>query len=202
MKRIGIYAGSFDPIHDGHVSFALAAIDKAKLDEVYFLPERTHRVKRGVTHLAHRLAMLKLATESNPGLKVMELPDKQFSVAKTLPRLNQKFPGDQLYLIIGSDVLEHMGEWPLINRLLARMGLVVGLRIGFSRPRANRILAAMPVNSEQVFVIKSPAAEISSATIRQTFMKGETPIGLDIGVKDYIVVNWLYVSPSNSSSAS
>jgi len=174
MIRIGIYAGSFDPIHEGHISFAETAIETAKLNEVYFLAERSNRFKHGVTHMAHRLAMLKLATESNPNLKVLELPDRQFSVSKTLPRLNQKFPADQLYLLIGSDLLEHIGEWPLLNRLLSRMGLIVGLREGYNRLRANRQIAQLPLKNEQVFLIKNPAAKISDAHNRQDFRKSET----------------------------
>lgn len=201
-KRIGIFAGSFDPVHSGHIEFALAAASKANLDKVYFLPEPTHRHKRSVSHLAHRLGMLKLAIASYSNLAVLDLPDRQFSVAKTLPRLNQKFPNDQLFLIVGSDLLEYIGEWPLIDRLLSRMGLIVGLRAGFKLNRASILIKQLPNISDQVFIIKSPAAAMSSAKIRKTFLTGQEPKGLDQKVTDYIKANWLYASPSNSSSAS
>lgn len=202
MKRIGIYAGSFDPVHDGHIGLALAAANKAKLDEVYFLPERSHRLKRGVTHMAHRVAMLKLATEGHAKLKVLELPDRQFSVAKTLPRLNQMFPKDQLLLLIGSDLLVHMVEWPLVDRLFSRMGVVVGLRQNFSMTKASQILRQLPIGSEQTVVIKSPYAAISSAHIRNKLLANKKTKGLNSEVQNYIKANWLYASPSNSSSAS
>ena len=86
-KRIGIYAGAFDPVHKGHVSFALQAIELAGLDEVAFVPEPRPRNKAGVTHLSHRIAMLRLAVKGHPKLKILEVPDKQFLVATSLPRL-------------------------------------------------------------------------------------------------------------------
>jgi nicotinic acid mononucleotide adenylyltransferase len=73
QSRIGIYAGTFDPVHAGHVSFALHAMTVAQLDEVYFLPERLPRYKPGAAHFAHRVAMLKRAVKPHPDLQIIEL---------------------------------------------------------------------------------------------------------------------------------
>ncbi|MEI8338988.1 MAG: adenylyltransferase/cytidyltransferase family protein, partial [bacterium] len=84
-NRIGIFSGSFDPVHEGHIEFALQAIKVAKLDYLYFLPDIEPRHKSDVTHVAHRLEMLNLAIKPHPSLRVLELPDKKFSIATTLP---------------------------------------------------------------------------------------------------------------------
>src|SRR5258708_32608937 len=102
-KTIGILSGSFDPIHAGHISLALAALEKADLQAVYFLPEPLPRRKTGVTHIAHRIAMLTRALQAFPQLQVLELPDRQFTIARSLPRLKQRFAGRDLCFIMGSD---------------------------------------------------------------------------------------------------
>src|SRR4051812_4657029 len=96
MKRIGIYAGTFDPVHSGHVSFALQALKAAELDKVYFLPERRPRNKQHVEHFGHRTAMLKRAAQPHSQFEVLEMVDISFSVERTLPKLQKQFEGDQL----------------------------------------------------------------------------------------------------------
>ena len=200
-KKIGIYSGSFDPVHNGHIEFAEAALRQVRLDKVYFLPEGLHRTKRGTTHFAHRLAMLKLATQDHQKLEVLELPDKQFSVAKTLPRLNQKFVDDELFMLIGSDILDHLPDWPLIDRLLARLRLIIAIRQGTSSDHLNDVLKELDVYSSSV-LLESPQPALSSRQIRQSLLTGHTPHKLNPNVLNYIKQNWLYASPSNSSSAS
>ena len=82
--RIGIYAGTFDPVHIGRVTFALQSLEAAKLDEVYFLPERRPRGKATPEHFGHRVGMLKRALEPHERLRVLELVDVNFSVEKDI----------------------------------------------------------------------------------------------------------------------
>src|SRR6185295_10705588 len=103
MKRIGFFSGTFDPIHKGHIAFALQALEAAELDRVYFMPEAKPRRKEGMTHYGHRVAMLRLALRPHKNLKVLEVPDRQFSVQRTMPRLKTRFKNDQLFLLMGSD---------------------------------------------------------------------------------------------------
>jgi nicotinate-nucleotide adenylyltransferase len=70
-NRIGIYSGTFDPVHSGHISFALQSLKAAKLDKVYFLPERRPRNKQQVEHFGHRVAMLKRAIKPYPEFNVL-----------------------------------------------------------------------------------------------------------------------------------
>src|SRR3982750_4185468 len=101
MARIGIYAGVFDPVHAGHIAFALQAGDKARLDKIYFLPERRPRHKQGVEHFGHRVAMLKRASKPHTKLDVLELEDISFNMERTLPRLQKKLKGEQLVFLFG-----------------------------------------------------------------------------------------------------
>ena len=201
-QKIGIFAGSFDPVHQGHVDFALAAVEVAELDKVYFMIESQPRHKAGITHLAHRLAMLKITLKHHTSLAILDFPDRQFSVAKTLPRLNQKFKEDELFLIIGSDVLDHLPAWPLVDNLMQRMNLIIGLRDKASIVEVEAKIQQLPNGPDQVIALQSPASDLSSRIIREDLFNGRTVKGLDQDVLSYTKDNWLYASPSNSNSAS
>lgn len=193
MANIGIFSGSFDPVHKGHLALALEAIQTAGLDKVYFLPDVVPYHKEGVTHFAHRVAMLKLALRPYKNLHVLELTDKRFTVARTLPKLQQKFPGDTLFLLIGTDVLEqlHINAWPAQDRLLAAMTLIVGIRSESFKPRARMLLDSL---QPEGMIIETDRSAASSRAIRGALQNGETHEELLDSLRDYIAQNWLYVS--------
>lgn len=201
-KRVGIFSGVFDPVHSGHIGFALEAAKQAKLNTVYFLVEAKPRRKTGVTHLGHRTAMIKLAITDYPQLKLLDLPDKQFSVAKTLPRLKQYFPNDTIVYLAGSDLLEHMPQWQLIDQMFRQMGLIVGLRRATSKKEVKNLLTNLPVQPTELHIINSPGLAISSQQVRRSIRNGVGAEELPADVQDYIKANWLYAAPSNSSSSS
>jgi nicotinate-nucleotide adenylyltransferase len=128
VQRVGIYAGTFDPVHKGHVEFALHAQQSCKLDRVIFLPEQAPRHKHGVTTIARRLQMLRLATMNHSDLEVMELYQDQFTVAETLPELQNRLKNLDLVLLVGSDVAQGMPRWASIEVLVRAMELAVGVR--------------------------------------------------------------------------
>lgn len=200
MSKIGIFSGAFDPVHAGHIAFALAAIQETELDEVYFLVEPQPRHKTGVTHVAHRQAMIKLAITPHPELRLLDLPDRQFAVAKTLPRLHQRFRDDHLSFLVGSDVLAHMSDWPLIERLLQDMGLVVGFRS--TPPAPDTLMAKLPTTVKELHVLTSPMPLVSSGAIRRALLAGKPAEGLIPSLQPYIAAHWLYSSPSSSASVS
>lgn len=191
-RRIGIYAGSFDPVHKGHVAFALEALEVANLDLVYFLPETQPRHKTGITHATHRLSMLKLATRAHPKLKVLELPDKRFSVATTLPRLKKKFPDDQLMLLVGSDVLMHLPRWKHIDELLLQTGLMVAVRSEAEISVSMEVVNGLPKPLRELHIIESLEPTISSRHIRQSIRLGHKPRDILPSVYDYSKKHWLY----------
>ena len=115
--RIGIYAGTFNPVHTGHIAFALQATQAANLDMVYFMPERRPRDKQEVEHFGHRMAMLRRATEPHTQLDLLDLVDVNFSVLRTLPQLQQTFPDSQLVFLVGSDVAPTIPSWPHSERV-------------------------------------------------------------------------------------
>ncbi|HSW85298.1 MAG TPA: nicotinate-nicotinamide nucleotide adenylyltransferase [Candidatus Saccharimonadales bacterium] len=194
MKRIGIYAGTFDPVHAGHITFALQSIKAAGLDEIYFLPERQPRNKQGVEHFGHRVAMLKLAIKPHPQFKILDLPDINFSVTRTLPRLAKRFPKSQLVFLFGSDILSDLHEWPEIDKLLKISELIIGLRADADRQKIHKIVEEWPIQPLALTMFSSFAPEISSGRVRQALSGHMAAEGLLRSVERYSDRNWLYVS--------
>lgn len=196
MKRIGIYAGTFDPVHAGHVTFALQALQAARLDKVYFLPERRPRNKQHVEHFAHRVAMLKRAAAPYPQFEVLELVDVSFSVERTLPQLKQRFKGAALVFLFGSDILPRLQDWPKIGRLLTGSELVIGLREQDDRQKLRRLIEAWPVPPKALTMFTSYAPKVSSGRVREALRRRQSTPGLLTSVERYSDRHWLYVSLS------
>jgi nicotinate-nucleotide adenylyltransferase len=191
-KRIGIFGGSFDPVHKGHIAFALQALQDVRLDAVYFSPETKPRRKEGVTHITHRIAMLELALRPYPKLKVLELPDTRFSVAKTLPRLQQRFGNSELLFLMGADSeLDYLLQWPLVKRLLLASGLIIAER-GRTKQAIEETVGALPASPRSVYILYTKTSDISSAQIRAAISTNKTQTGLLPSIQKYIAQNWLY----------
>jgi nicotinate-nucleotide adenylyltransferase len=194
VKRIGIYSGTFDPVHAGHIAFALQAIKAAQLDEVVFLPERSPRNKHASEHYAHRLAMLKRAIKPYPNMSVLELADKNFNVKRTLPQLQNICNGADLIMLAGSDVLAHMPDWPNIDALLQNCELVIGARAKDEPAMIRTLVSAWPRQPRRLHIVQSYAPHVSSTRVRGALAQRKHTSGLLSSVHTYARANWLYVS--------
>lgn len=194
MARIGIYAGTFDPVHAGHIAFALQSIEAAELDKVYFLPERRPPGKQHVEHFGHRTAMLDRAAKPHTKLEVLELVDVSFSNERTLPYLQKEFAGDELVFLFGSDVAVKLADWPKADRLLKTGEFVIGLRSGSDREQIHRVVEGWPVQPKTVTIFESYAPDVSSGKIRLALRRRQKAQGLLKSVERYSGRHWLYVS--------
>jgi nicotinate-nucleotide adenylyltransferase len=130
MKKIGIYSGIFDPVHHGHISFAQKAMKELGLEKVYFMVEPTPRRKTKQSDIRHRLNMMWLALRDQPGLEMLQSDHETFSVAETLPWLEEKFEDAKLHLLMGSDRFMNIHTWPGFESLKSKVDFVVGQRAG------------------------------------------------------------------------
>lgn len=185
--RIGVFSGTFDPVHRGHVAFALAALKQCGLDKVVFLPERSPRGKLGVSDFKHRLHMLRLAVRPHRKLSVLALDDMQFTAGRTLPQLQEKYKGAQIVLLLGADVVRTFGfRWPDLEKLLLSVELAITTRAGESENVVQSFLEALSVPLQATFV-HGPHAHLSATEVRRGDMGGIEPL-----VRDYIQQNQLY----------
>lgn len=190
MSKIGIYAGTFDPVHNGHVAFARSALATCGLDEVVFFPDRDPWRKTNVTDIAHRQALLEQAVRDEQGMRVTLLDVGRFTPRVVVPELKRLFADDELVLLMGSDLartLQH--SWPSVDVLLAAMSLAIGLR---GNDEATDIEAVL----QQLVRAHGPVAyQIFSAPLpgaASTLVRGGDHSTLHPEVSEYIKRHGLY----------
>jgi nicotinate-nucleotide adenylyltransferase len=193
-KRIGIYAGTFNPVHAGHIAFALQAVKEAKLDHVYFVPERQPRGKPGVEHFGHRVAMLRRAIRPYKQFDVLELVDVNLTVQRTLPKLQKQFKNHQLVFLFGSDAAVHIPHWPYAEQMLKTSELVVGLREKDMLKGVEAQIAAWEIPPLRTTIFESYAPGVSSRRVREALYRRSRAQGLLTSVERYSNHHWLYVS--------
>lgn len=198
QRRIGIYAGVFNPVHAGHMAFALQAVAIANLDGVVFVPERNPRHKPGVEHFAHRVAMLKQAVRPYPNMAVLELVDRHFTVQRTWPQLEAIFAGTTLVMLMGSDATLHIPYWPRADRMLKNCELAIGVREHHELADITAAIATWPTQPKQMHIFESYAPDVSSSAVRIALQQRRQGKGLLRSVQQYASQNWLYISLENS----
>ena len=133
--RIGVYGGTFDPIHLGHLILAEACREACDLDRVWFVVAGAPPHKAaGRTDVAHRLEMARLAVAGHPAFEVSDRearrPGPHYSV-ETLEAIRRDHPDDDLSFLIGGDSLVDLPQWRAPGRILGLATLVVANRAGF-----------------------------------------------------------------------
>jgi len=194
MTRVGIYPGTFDPVHVGHIAFALQAMKSAKLDYLYFLPERSPRRKTDITHYGHRVAMLRRAIRPHVQFGLLDLPTKQFSVLKTLPEL-RKHVGQEatVVFLVGSDVAMYLPSWDNVETFARQAELCVGLRDDATEAMVRSVLAPLSFSNERLHIVRAFAADVSSSKVRSAIGGGRLAYGLLRSVYGYARQEWLYI---------
>lgn len=169
-RRTGIYSGTFDPVHPGHIAFAEEAMQACSLDEVIFIPEQNPRGKEHVTDISHRIALIERATEAIAGLRVVQLASEQFNVAQTLPELHRTFGDSNLTLLVGSDIARtFLYRWDGLDTLLTDVSLAIGMRSNDDPDEIATIMNRLahdygiPIDYT---LISTPEADIASSQIR------------------------------------
>lgn len=159
--RIGIYSGTFDPVHAGHIAFALATLRTCKLDKVVFLPEAQPRNKQDVTTISHRVTLLEAALANTSSLEVIRLLHPTFTVRHVLPQLRILFTGAELTLLVGSDVARSLPYWPDSDELLSEMSLAIGMRAGDTEEAVRQLVA-----SNDITFIRTDFSGLTSSQVR------------------------------------
>ena len=173
MPSIGIYPGTFDPIHKGHLSFALETIKLCKLDQVIFLPERLPRSKVRVSPIVQRVQQIKSTIQHYPILDVELLESSPFSIYETLPEIQKLFANNKLTLLIGSDIALHLHKWDGIAALLKACDIAVGMRSDQSEAEVRQLLEKLlPLcPSTNLTIVKTNYPTLASSAFRNQIKK-------------------------------
>jgi nicotinate-nucleotide adenylyltransferase len=198
--RIGVFGGSFDPIHHAHLIVARLAIEQLALDRVLFLVAGAQPFKQGIhaATAAHRLRMVELGLEGIPDCiadgRELRRPPPSYTV-DSLRELKREEPSAELVLIMGADVAGGLGGWrePDEVRRLATIAVCrrmvnAGVQVGAGH--------AHPGSPSAGAEIDVPAIDISSTAVRLRAAAGLPLTGwVPLAVADYIVASQLYRSP-------
>ena len=204
MKKVGIYSGTFDPVHEGHLAFARDAREHCGLDKVYFMVEPRPRRKQGVKALEHRAEMVRIAIDGEPKFSSIVLNQQRFTADKTLPVLMEIFKGAELHLLMGDDWLSHLAGWPQLEKLIKNVKFAIGIK-KYDRKEIERRMAALHHArgfsvQYDLFNVSKPG--YSSSAIKRAVKNGKRPDGLTPRVYDYIRANNLYLYEEVSDAGS
>ncbi len=175
--RIGIFGGTFDPPHVGHLILAAEARDQLQLDHVLWVitPDPPHKTKRKVSPLAIRLALVQAAASKDPGFQIsrveIDRPGPHYS-ADTVQILARENPGAELFYLMGGDLLHDLPDWKRPREFidcLAGIGVMRRPQDFIDLPRLERTL---PGIIAKVHFVNTPLLEISSTSIRERIANG------------------------------
>lgn len=169
--KVGVFGGTFDPVHWGHLVLAEEARTAAGLDLILFVPSAVppHKQDRALTAFAHRHAMLKAAIAGHPGFDISDIESDEsrphYSL-DTLTRLAEARPDDALSFVIGSDSLLDLPGWRNPAEIVRRWPLVV-----LARPGAP-VSAADPAFTARMTVVDGVQVTVSSTLVRRRLAEG------------------------------
>lgn len=190
MKRIGIYGGTFDPVHLAHLIFADRAREELKLDKVLFLPAAIppHKQNKGISDGKRRLEMLEIAIAGNPDFQASAMELNRAGVSytiDTLHDLSKEYPGDELVLLVGADMLIDFPNWREPDAILQMAMIAYAERPGVT------IEHSLP--QDRVVQVTMSPFDLSSTEIRTRVREGKTiRYVVPAGVEAYIHAQGLY----------
>jgi len=194
VKKIGLFGGTFDPVHNGHLIIAEFLRDELGLDEIWFIPAKIHPLKNNqeIIPASHRLKMLELAVAGNHRFRVNDVELKREGVSYTIDTLNELMQryrdiSPRFYLFIGMDNVNDLYRWREPHQVLKKSQVVAFGRPGFKPDvKAKEFLP-------KIKFIHVPLLEISSTFIRERIRNGRSVRYLiPDEVNEYIVRNNLY----------
>jgi nicotinate-nucleotide adenylyltransferase len=187
-ERVGVLGGSFDPVHMGHLAFAVAALESVPLDRVLFVPARRSPLKERepVAPPHDRVAMLELAIAGEPRFGLSRVELERDGPSYTLDTLEALRDQGELFLLLGADALAELPRWRAPERVGAMATLVVAERPGAGpAPAGFRIIPA-----------DAPRLDVSSRELRARAARGRSlRYLLPDAVWRYIQARGLYRTP-------
>lgn len=182
QKQVGLYGGSFDPIHFGHLNLAMELMERHQLDEVWFIPATLspHKIGLEPAPLSHRKTMIELAIQDIPQFYMKDLESHRPSPSYTVDTLQEILAAashdphpSQFYLLLGEDTISDFFRWRSPELIVSLMPLLIGSRMGKWEPASEvKQAQASVVRAIQVGMTQIRMMDISSTDIRQRLAKG------------------------------
>lgn len=173
MKKIGLFFGSFNPIHIGHLILANYIVEHTDMEELWFVvsPQNPFKEKKSLLKDHHRLDMVQLAIAHYPKMKASNvefgLPQPSYTI-DTLIYLKEKYPTNRFALIMGEDNLESLRKWKNADKLVADYQIIV-----YPRSFENQSDPSEYLQHPNISLIKAPMIELSATEIRRMIKEGK-----------------------------
>ncbi|MCF7520638.1 nicotinate-nucleotide adenylyltransferase [Neisseria sp. ZJ106] len=185
MKPIGLFGGTFDPVHNGHLNIAQAFADEIGLETVIFLPagEPYHKTA-AQTAAAHRLAMVEAAVADYPQFAVSDCDIVRQGATYTFDTVQifrQQFPNTPLWWLLGSDSLMKLHTWKRWETLVRQINIAVAMREGDSLNKTPAVLHSWlggALQNGSVRILNTLLYPVSSTQIRSELQQGRFSDGL------------------------
>ena len=216
-RRIALYGGTFDPVHDGHLAVARSLVEFFGLDEVLFVPAHVapHKRAQPPTSALHRYAMLALATQGEPRFRLstveIDAPERPYSV-ETVARLQSEYgEGARLFFVMGADSWSEITTWREWEKLLEMCDSVVVTRPGYElsfehvtgkirarlvdlRGYAGEQAREVVRESEppKIFLTDAVQQDVSATEVRRGIARGDSEVRVPRAVAEYIGKYGLY----------
>jgi len=204
--RIGIFGGTFDPVHLGHLVLAEQCREQGHLDQVWFVPanQPPNKLEQKLTRFEQRCEMLQLAIAGNPVFRIETLEKEREGpsyTVDTLQVLHQRYPGNDYWYLMGSDTLLDLPNWYHPERLVTLAGLMVRTRPGSAVLGVEELKKKIHLSAKEpirMAVIESPMLEISSSDLRKRVSEGKSlRYMVPRSVEAYIESKKLYQNPKS-----
>jgi nicotinate-nucleotide adenylyltransferase len=168
--KIGLYFGSFNPIHTGHLIIANHILNETDLQKIWFVvsPQNPFKLSNTLLNEYDRLHLVKKAVEDDDRLKASEI---EFSLPKpsytshTLAYVSEKYPANSFSIIMGSDSFQNIDKWKNSDFILKNYPLIIYRRPGFE---------VVNKSAAQVTFMEAPLLEISASDIRKVISRGKS----------------------------
>jgi nicotinate-nucleotide adenylyltransferase len=167
--NIGLFFGSFNPIHSGHMIIAQTMLERTDIEELWFIvsPQNPFKKNKSLLHEFDRLDLVEVATRENPKFKAVDvefnMPRPSYTI-DTLVVLSEKHPEHSFKLIIGEDNLASFEKWKNHSQILKNYGLLI-------YPRPNSKESSIK-SHERSQIVKAPMLDISATFIRNSIKEG------------------------------
>lgn len=178
--KLGLFGGTFDPVHQGHLLLAEQCREQCQLDEVWFIPAGNppHKLGAAITPGKRRLEMLEFAIAGHPAFRTESIELKRTGpsyTVETLTELRRTRPTDEFFLLIGADSLRDLPQWREPRRILELATVVaVNRGAGSAEIPAELEAAAGPGVRDRIQFVEMPGFDVSARDVRRRVSEGRS----------------------------
>ena len=203
--KIGIFGGSCDPVHIGHIELAKQAIESGIVDKVIFIPaaNQPFKLDRKMADGYERLKMIEIAIDGIPNLEVSDYelarPDDVSYTINTLNGMREEYADDEIFFITGADSFIKIHTWTRPEEILRNFPIIVGLRPGYKEEDiAEQERELGEKYGARVYKLENDLVDISSTELRELIIQGKLDENdprasfVPKKVKEYIVEQRVY----------